>query len=190
VHAPAAPDETLDGLLLRWRWTCRTANVAHLRATDSLTFRNLALGGTSVVLGALVGLGVFATLQSSHVSLGIRVAAGIAAFAAAASAALWKNLNYAPRIEQHRHASRSYGNMVRQLDRALDSKAAITDDLVKTIDTALDHIDNLAPNVSAAIWIWAVTGVGKERRGEVVDASTIDRGLWSRLTRLRKRLFG
>ena len=188
VHQPASPDETLAELLTRWRWTCRTANVAHLRATDSLTFRNLALGGTSAVLGALVGLSVFASLQSSDVPLWVRIAAGGAAFAAAGSAALWKNLNYGPRIELHRTASRDYGNMVRQLDEALDADAAISDATVRPIRTALDVIDKAAPNVSTAIWIWAVAGVGKERRGEVADASTIDRGVWSRLTRFGTRV--
>jgi hypothetical protein len=178
----------VNDLLTTWRWAVRTANVAHLRATDSLAWRNFALGGMSAVLGALVGLGVFATLQSSHVSLGVRIAAGITAFAAAGSAALWKYLDYGPRIERHRGASRAYGNMVRQIDEVLNSATPITDDEVTTTRQAMDAIDDAAPNVSAAIWVWAVNGVAKEKADPTIDASTIDRGARSRLTRLLKRL--
>ena len=180
----------MNALLTTWRWDARTANVAHLRATDSLTFRNLALGGTSAILGALVALGVFATLQSSHVVLGVRIAAGATAFAAAGSAALWKYLDYGSRIEKHREASRAYGNMVRQLDLELTLATPPTDDVVTGIRHDLDDIDNKAPNVSAAIWVWAVGGVAKERADPAIDASTIDRGAWSRLTRLVTRLVG
>lgn len=182
------------GLLLKWRWNSRTANVAHLRATDSLTWRNFALGGTSAALGALVGLGVFATLQSSHVPLGVRIAAGATAFVAASSAALWKYLNYSARIELHRTASRSYGNMVRQLDDTLAlahaSGRAPAEETVEHLRKTLDGIDVAAPNVPPGIWIWAVGGVAKEQRDPTIDASTIDRGLSSRLRRLGRRVFG
>jgi hypothetical protein len=180
--------ERLHELLTTWRWNSRTANVAHLRATDSLSFRNLALGGTAAVLGALVGLGVFATLQSSHVALGVRIAAGATAFAAAGSAALWKYLNYGARVEQHRVASRAYGNMVRQLDEVLKGDARITDEVVTHIRKQLDAIDTAAPNVSASIWIWAVTAVGKQKARPSIDASTIDRGALSRVGRLFTRV--
>jgi hypothetical protein len=180
----------LHDLLNTWRWNSRTANVAHLRATDSLTFRNLALGGTAAVLGALVGLGVFATLQSSHVVLGVRIAAGAAAFAAAASAALWKYLNYGPRIEHHRKASRAYGNMVRELDEVLKSDRPVTKAVVTPIRKQLDKIDNAAPNVSGMIWVWAVAAVAKQKlHPSTIDASTVDRGALSRVKRLLRWLF-
>jgi hypothetical protein len=176
----------MNELLTEWRWTARKANVAHLRATDSLSWRNFVLGGASAVLGALVGLGVFANLQSGHLSLGIKLAAGGAAFAAAASAALWKYLDYGTRIEQHRNASREYGNMVRWIDQILQTQS----DTVETIRKAMDDIDRAAPNVSPATWVWAVDGVIKERANATVDATTIDRGVTSRLLRLFKRIFG
>jgi hypothetical protein len=185
--APAGAD--LFGLLTTWRWNSRTANVAHLRATDSLSFRNNALGGTAAILGALVGLSVFASLQSSHVALGVRIAAVGTAFAAAASGALWKRLDYSARIERHRRASRSYGNMVRQIDEVLKSGTAVTTAIVTPIRTELDAIDKLAPNVSGMIWVWAVGATAIQHRHPKTDASTIDRGAWSRVKRLVRWLF-
>src|SRR5438128_9554757 len=109
----------MNELLSSWRWTARTANVANLRATDTLNSRNFALGGTSAVLGAIVGLGIFATLQEGAVHLWIRIVAGGVAFLAAGSAGLWKYLKYGPRVEAHQTASREYGNLVRRIDLEL-----------------------------------------------------------------------
>ncbi len=189
-----APNKTNAELLTAWRWTTRTANVAHLRATDSLGWRGFALGGLSAVLGAIVGLGIFATLQSSHVSVAVRIVAGATAFVAAGSAALFKYLNYSSRVEEHRDASRSYGNLVRELDQELISTTPIQDSVVTAVRAKLAEIDEKSSNVSPATWAWAVNGVADERaaqqRGDFsVDATTLDRGAWSRLGRLMKRLF-
>jgi len=193
-----AADESLHGLpadatalLESWRWKARTANVAHLRATDSLTWRNFALGGTAAVLGALVGLSVFASLQSSHMPLGVRIAAGATAFAAAGSAALWKYLGYGARVELHRSVSRSYGNTVRQLDDTLAHAHARghapSDDTIENIRKALDQIDTKAPNVSPSIWAWALSVIAIEQQVPGIDASGTGRGALSRAHRLLKR---
>jgi len=141
-------------------------------------------------LGALVGLGVFATLQSSHVSLGVRIAAGGAAFAAAGSAALWKYLDYPPRIDAHCKASRSYGNLVREIDIELQaSQTQVTEEAMTTIRQAFDQVDSDAPNVSTTIWLWAVSAVARERDDEDhPNATTIERGALPGLKRLSTRL--
>jgi hypothetical protein len=177
-------------LLTKWRWDARTANVAHLRATDTLSWRNFALGGLSAVLGAIVGLGLFASLQSSHVELSIRIAAGATAFVAASAAALWKYLDYGTRVEKHRCASRSYGDLVREYDQMLQTAAAaITETMVTAIREKHDAVDDAAPNVPPLIWTWAFKSVAKEKHDPTLDASVIDRGLRSRLDRLWRRLF-
>jgi hypothetical protein len=184
----------MNELVSSWRWTARTANVANLRATDSLRWRNFALGGTSTTLGAIVGLGIFATLQEGTHHLWVRLAASGAAFLAAGLAALSKYLNYSPRVEEHRKASREYGDLVRRIDLERECVSPITCTVATTIRDAMDKIDDAAPNVSPFVWAWAVEGVAEERkaqeRGErTVDASTINRGVTSRLQRLWARLF-
>jgi hypothetical protein len=151
----------VNDLVASWQWAARTANVAHLRATDSLNWRNFALGGTSAILGAVVGLGIFATLQEGSHHLWVRIAAGGVAFIAAGLAALWKYLNYTTRADEHRKASRDYGQFVRQVDRELVCTTPITCDAADKIRNALDKIDAAAPNVSPFIWAWAVDGVLK-----------------------------
>jgi hypothetical protein len=185
----------VNELLTSWRWIARTANVANLRTTDSLSWRNFALGGLSATLGAIVGLGIFATLQEGTAHLWLRLTASGVAFLAAGLAALWKYLNYGPRVEEHRKASREYGNMVRLIDLELEGAAPVTDAVAAQIRKALDEIDKSAPNVSPLVWAWASEGVAAERtareEGEPrVDASLINRGAISRLQRLQRLLFG
>lgn len=184
----------MNELLESWRWTARTANVANLRATDSFDWRNFVLGGASATLGAIVGLGIFVSLQEGAHHLWIRLAAGGVTFLAAGLAALWKYLAYSGRAEGHRKASRDYGNLVRQIDLVLERHTPLTHEVAEDIRTTMDKIDNAAPNVPPFIWIWAVEGIAKERKAieeekPPGDASTENRGAFSRLRRLRYRLF-
>jgi hypothetical protein len=184
---------TLNDLVASWRWTARTANVANLRATDNLNWRNFALGGASAMLGAIVGLGIFATLQEGTKYLAVRLAAGGVALLAGGLAGLWKYLEYGTRAKKHESASRAYGNLVRRLDLELECTNPMTCEVARALREAMDAIDNDAPNVSPLVWIWAVDGVRKEREAqeqrEPIDASTINRGAMSRIQRLWARLF-
>jgi hypothetical protein len=183
----------MNELLKSWRWTARTANVANLRATDALNWRNFALGGVSAVLGAVVSLGIFATLQEGAHELWIRIVASGLAFLAASLAALWKYLNYSTRVKEHQAASRAYGNLVRQIDLELECNTPITSATAARIRKTMDKIDDASPNVSPFIWIWADEGVKQERAAVAkkrppIDASTVNRGAWSRVQRLWVRL--
>lgn len=183
----------MDELLKSWRWTARTANVANLRATDALNWRNFALGGISAVLGAVVSLGIFATLQEGAHELWIRIVASGVAFLAASLAALWKYLSYSTRAKEHQTASRAYGDLVRQIDLELESNTPITRPTAESIRKTMDEIDDAAPNVSPFIWIWAVEGIQQEQKAIAesqppTDASTVNRGAWSRVQRLWDRL--
>jgi hypothetical protein len=173
-----------------WRRDARTANVAHLRATDSLSWRDFALGGLTAFLSAVVGAGVFASLQGSQAPLGVRIGAGALALAAAGMAALGPYLNYGRRAERHRQASRAYGNLVREIDQALEGPNELSAAVVTAIREKIDKVDAAAPNVPPAIWTWAVGAVRKEEGAPAtVDASSVDRGLKPRLKRLADRLF-
>lgn len=173
-----------------WRRDARTANIAHLRATDSLSWRDFALGGLTAFLSAVVGAGVFASLQGSQAPLGVRIAAGALALAAAGMATLIPYLNYGRRAERHRQASRAYGNLVREIDQVLEGPLnQLSAAVVTPIREKIDKVDLAAPNVPPAIWMWAVGAVRKEEDEPAkVDASSVDRGLKQRLKRLADRL--
>ena len=73
---PRPPLKTIDELLEYWRIRIIMLMDAHLRASDSLTWRNFWLGGTATILAAIVSSSIFATLQDS-VDTEIRVAVGL-----------------------------------------------------------------------------------------------------------------
>jgi len=176
--APAAPG---PAPLTGWRTEARTANVAHLRATDSLNWRNFSLGATAVMLATATGTSVFATLQH-NVTLWVRVVVATLIVLSAVLTALQTYMRYGSRAESHQRASRDYGNAVREITEVLEAQldpgalAARTD----AIRLELNKIDGAAPNVSPYLWSWAVHAVEvSQRTGR--DASTVARGLGPRL---------
>jgi hypothetical protein len=166
----------------------RTANVAHLRATDSMGWRNFTLGAIVTVLSAVVASTGFATLHTTDPSLR-GILAGFVMLAAALSA-LQTYMRYGNRAAQHREASRNYGVVVRQValtQEKLRHAARLTADIqaeIAAIEKALDAADRAAPNVSPFIWAWAVASVDASRTdGDLDDraATTLNRGLWPRI---------
>lgn len=165
-------------LLERWSLQCRRANVAHLSATDSLTWRNYALSVLTAVLSTIVGSSVYAALQS-HATEGKFAVASLSVIAAAL-AAVQNILRYGTRAEKHRRASRDYGNMMRRI-RDIQTCESSPHDLCKAaelIRLRLDEVDLEAPNVPADIWIWAIDAVDAENSGVVGDASAFERHHW------------
>ena len=105
-------------LLEHWRKQARTANVAHLRATDSMSRRGFGLGATTTIgLGAVVGTSVFASAQgNAKFNTPFGYALGSLSVLAAVLAALQTYFRYSERAEKHRQASRQYGDAVRHIE--------------------------------------------------------------------------
>jgi hypothetical protein len=167
--------------LLRWRAEARTANVAHLRATDSLNWRNFSLGAVAVMLAAATGTSVFATLQHD-VTIWVRVVIATLIVVSAMLTALQTYMRYGSRAEAHQRASRDYGNVVREITEVLDAHLAATALAERThaIRRELDKIDDAAPNVAPYLWSWAVNSCSvSAATGR--DPSTIGRGFGPRL---------
>jgi hypothetical protein len=167
--------------LFRWRAEARTANVAHLRATDSLNWRNFSLGAIAVMLATATGTSVFATLQHD-VTIWVRVLVATLIVVSAMLTALQTYMRYGSRAEAHQRASRDYGNVVREITEVLDTHLAATALAERThaIRRELDKIDDAAPNVAPYLWSWAVNSCAvSAATGR--DPSTIGRGLGPRL---------
>ncbi|MDQ6804458.1 MAG: SLATT domain-containing protein [Actinomycetota bacterium] len=176
---PGAQPAGSADLLEKWLLQCRRANVAHLRATDGLTWRNYGLGVLTAVLSTVVGSSVYAALQSDTAS-GVQFAVASLSVIAAALAAIQNILRYGTRAEKHRRATRDYGNAMRWIAEVAAATPPASD-LKQTIDRIrkrLDEIDLEAPNVPADIWVWAVHAVDVERKHPGTDASTVDRYHW------------
>ncbi|MBV9213471.1 MAG: SLATT domain-containing protein [Actinobacteria bacterium] len=176
-------------LLELWRRQARRANIAHLRATDSLTWRNRALGGVAVVSATVTGSSLFGSVQSGHLAPGWRIAAAATAVLLAGVAALWRSLDYGSRITSHEQAGRDYGNAVRRIDRLMGEPASpALERAMSDLEHELAHIDERAINVPAGIWLWADWAVEEAEADPRLDPSTLGRGLLSRIRRTIRRM--
>lgn len=174
------PLEPVDELLQEWHVRVRRANVAHLRATDRLSWRNFGLGGTATVLAAVVSSSVFGTLQEA-VATELRVVVASVSLLSAGLIGLNTYLRYGERVEAHRRASRGYGSVDRDIDKLKAAQPAEPklNERVTEIGRRLDEIDDQAPNVPIRVWRWAVNAVELEgtEGNKVLDASCVSH--WS-----------
>ena len=178
----SASDE--KALLQHWAKQARTANVAHLRATDSMNRRSFALGATTTVLGTVVGTTVFASTQgSTNFNSPLGYALASVSVLAAALAALQTYLRYSERAEKHRRASRQYGDIVRDIASVSNARLPVRelDKQVREVDGHLDLVDDPAPNVAPFVWAWAVWACAVADPSPGFDPSSYGRGPWIRV---------
>jgi len=101
-------------------WVQRAVVVAHGHYRAALRFSKLQfwLGVPTVLLAAIVGTSVFATMQTNP-DLLWRIAVGIMSIAAAVLSALQSFCNYNDRAEKHRTAGARYNAIGRELEQLL-----------------------------------------------------------------------
>jgi conflict system pore-forming effector with SLATT domain len=104
--------------LLDWERRSAAAAEVHFQTAEYLGRWNLFLGIPVVVLSAIVGTGVFATLQRD-VNIGIRIAAGVTSVIAAVLASVQTFLRFGARAEQHRVAAERWSAIRREIEKAL-----------------------------------------------------------------------
>lgn len=107
--------EDIVALAERYRLVVHRSNRAHYIAAERAERRGRILGLISVVLGAVVGTSIFATIQLSP-SVEWRVAAGLVATLAAVLSAIHVFLDYAKQATGCRSAGAAYGCLRRDFD--------------------------------------------------------------------------
>jgi hypothetical protein len=150
LFEPQSAEELLRGWLLH----CHKARDRHDAAAREYDTWRYRLGVPVVVLGAIVGTAVFASLgegQERWITIGI----GITSVTATVLAALQTFLDYPGRADRHRAAGVRYKGFIRYLEQAL------TDDLPRTdpagtwiadLRQRLDAVEDAAPVVGDNIW--------------------------------------
>jgi hypothetical protein len=144
MSAEAEDVEDIRAVAKRYRRVVQQSNRGHYVAAERAEVRGRILGITSVVVGAVVGTSIFATIQSSP-SVSWRVAAGILVTGAAVFSALQTFLDYAKRAAEYRTAGAAYGRLRREFDSFLLEIATSTDrvQLMEDLSVLRGHIDEL-----------------------------------------------
>jgi hypothetical protein len=112
---------TETDLAHEWGTRAAAAQHAHYYLATNLRRRNLALGIPVVILSAIVGTSLFASLAASTESfpLRMRLAVGTVSLLAAVLAAIQTFLRFAERSERHAQAADWYSAIRREIDELL-----------------------------------------------------------------------
>jgi hypothetical protein len=123
-------------LAREWGKRAAAAQHAHYYLATNLRRRNLALGIPVVILSAIVGTSLFASLAASTESfpLGLRLAVGTVSLIAAVLAAIQTFLRFAERSERHAQAADWCSAIRREIDELLALQADKRGESKRTLD--------------------------------------------------------
>jgi hypothetical protein len=144
---------SVEELVLRWTKRVRESQFSHYDAAEVLGRWHGRLGLPVVVLSAVVGTSLFASLAASDptTSVVVRVIAGAVSLAAAALGSVQTFLKYSEKAEKHRSAAARYGAIRRELELMVASKR-FGDDQLEEVRKAIDSLSAEAPEVPKYIF--------------------------------------
>jgi hypothetical protein len=146
---PVSPwSQAVVDRLRDWERRCAAAAEVHFQTAEYLGRWNLWLGIPVVVLSAIVGTSLFATL-SKDVNVGIRIAAGIVSVIAAVLASVQTFLRFGARSEQHRVAAERWSAIRREIEKALCLPPELAGSPKELLDDVNAHMDDAADKAPA-----------------------------------------
>ena len=131
-------------LLEDWYQRVKVTQRAHYASANHFGKGKFWLGIPAVILSALVGTTVFASLQAKS-ELWLQILVGLASVAAAVLTSLQTFLGYSERSEKHRIAVAKYGSLGRELE-FLKSLEFVEQDKIISIKSRLDELAVESPN--------------------------------------------
>jgi hypothetical protein len=148
--------EEADALLFTWERRTMLAVFAHSRSANRCAAWDTRLGSASVILTAVVGTSVFASLQRD-LSTGARIAVGILTVAAAAASAVHVFAALPDRKAAYERASRRHAAVRRRIEttRARLGIAGNNADVWQEVEGIREEMDAVAassPNAAGRIW--------------------------------------
>ena len=147
---------SVDELLERWHKEVSRSRHAHYEAARFYTKRNYWLGMPAVILSAIVGSTVFATLEK-EVYLWVRLLVGFLSVVAGVLTALQTFLAYSARAEKHRLIAAKYGGIRRDVEVLQEKKISKSDTTAQLTDIGerMNALGEEAPTVPENIWVEA-----------------------------------
>lgn len=137
---------------------------AHCQESVRSEKKNIELGVPVVVLTAIVGTSVFATLQKQP-HLAIQIIIGLISLLATVLASLQTFLRYSEKSAKHREGAIAFENLKNELEQLLacpieDDK--VLDDKLTSLREKYNELSNSYPNIPEHIWNASVEYVEKE----------------------------
>lgn len=139
--------ENTKHLLEEWLERAKQSHHSHRSAAKAFSHRNLYLGIISVVLSAIVGTSVFASL-SKQIDISIQIIVGILSMLAAVFSALNTFLRYGEVSAKHATAASKYSSACRLIELQLaNGYQSINSEELNNIRCRLDKLASDSPNV-------------------------------------------
>ena len=144
-----------ERVLMDWYRRARESQFAHYTAASRYAVLARLLGIPSVVLSAVAGTALFATLQKETASFDLRLTLGLISVLAGVLAALQTFLGYGERADRHRAAGSAYGAVRREIEQyhAVPPRTAeAVEAVMNRLRQRLDAIAERAPDVPDRTW--------------------------------------
>ena len=143
---------SLEKLLIEWHRRASTNKDAHYDAGKYFARLNQLLGIPVIVLSAIVGTSVFATL-AQQVDLWIKIIIGVVNFSVAILGGLQTFFGYAERVEKHRLAGANYGAIARELEQVITTgKIEDETEFLNKLRERMDTLSSESPEIPHEIW--------------------------------------
>jgi hypothetical protein len=154
-----------ERLLRDWLRRARHSQHSHHEAGKFCRRMNYWLGAPAVVLTAIVGTAVFASIEKQVISTGWKLALGSLSGIAAIMMAMQTFFGFAEKTEIHKKLGAQYGNIRRDIEQILALPFDLRPDPKTALDSIraeLDKVGGEGPVVSE--WLWNRTMRALERK--------------------------
>lgn len=108
-----------NSVLDKWHNGVHIAQVAHNMAAARYSRLHRFLGIPVVILSTAVGTSIFASLDSSSISVSVKVVVGAFSVAAAIFSSLQTFFGFAELAEKNKHAAVQYGELRREMQQVI-----------------------------------------------------------------------
>ncbi len=140
--------------MLRWLRRAREAQAAQYEMANRLGRRGQWLGVPVIVITAVVGTSVFASIATQAVSIEAKLAVGLLSVLATVLSSLQTFFKLSERADKHRQAGSRYGAVRRELEAALAQCGETIDPhYIDALREKLDRIGQESPHVAWSVFI-------------------------------------
>ena len=144
-----------DALTLLTDWTqhLRISRATHYETAKKLSNTNILIGISAIVLSAIVGTSILATVQET-INTNLKIVAGLISVFAAVLGGMQTLLRLEDRAEKHRACGARYSALIREIEEVLAfyQKGRIPVDRVKNIREQYDKVTLEAPSTSQRVY--------------------------------------
>jgi hypothetical protein len=154
------PPDTPTELVLAWLRRARASQMAHYEMANLLARKGQWLGAPVILITAVVGTSVFASIASDAISVAAKIAVGLLSVLATVLSSLQTFFKFSERAEKHRLFAARFGSVRRELEVFYASgNAANEPHYLAVLREKLDRLAEEAPHVPAKVLAAVQTNV-------------------------------